>query len=175
MQLPLRNILFYIILTALAAGLSSCRSALIKADFQALARASITLGVNIGPHDNHKLYLEAARWIGTPYRSGGSSTRGTDCTGLTSSIYRKVYNISLPRTTEEQKSMGVRVKKSNLKEGDLVFFSSDRKSRRVGHAGIYLKNHLFIHASSSRGVMISSLEEEYYRRHWMVGKRVLRK
>ena len=171
----LQKIYLYGIFIALTAGLSSCRTAFIAADYHALAKASIKLGMDIGPKDNHKLYLEAARWIGTPYRSGGSSIQGTDCTGLTTGIYKHVYGITLPRTTEEQKNTGVKIGKSKLKEGDLVFFTSNRKRRRVAHAGIYLKDKKFIHASSSKGVIVSSLNEEYYRKHWITGKRVVRK
>ena len=68
-----------LILVGLTAMLSSCRTSAPRLDYQALARASILLGVDINMEDNHKLYLEAANWIGTPYRGGGDSKRGTDC------------------------------------------------------------------------------------------------
>ena len=77
------NFKLIFILTGLIFILSSCRTSAPRLDYQALARASILLGVDINMEDNHKLYLESAEWIGVPYRGGGDSKRGTDCSGLT--------------------------------------------------------------------------------------------
>ena len=164
------NILF--ILMGLAAILSSCRTSAPRLDYQALARASILLGVDINLEDNHKLYLEAADWIGAPYRGGGDSKKGTDCSGLVYQIYKKVYRIQVPRNSEELKDKSYKVAKRNLKEGDLVFFSSSRSRKKVAHVGIYLKNGRFIHSSTSRGVIVSRLGEDYYSRHWISGGRI---
>ena len=152
-------------------GLSSCRTTAPKVDYRALAKASVKLGMDIEFKDNQVLYTEVSGWLGTPYRSGGSSKNGTDCSGLASQIYRKVYHVRLPRTSDAQYGNSNKVSKSNLREGDLVFFSSNRSGKRVAHSGIYLKNGRFIHASTSRGVIISSLSEEYYRKHWISGGR----
>ena len=164
------NILF--ILMGLAAILSSCRTSAPRLDYQALARASILLGVDINLEDNHKLYLEAADWIGAPYRGGGDSKKGTDCSGFVYQIYKKVYRIQVPRNSEELKDKSYKVAKRNLKEGDLVFFSSSRSRKKVAHVGIYLKNGRFIHSSTSRGVIVSRLGEDYYSRHWISGGRI---
>lgn len=155
------------------AGLSSCRSSMPAKDYRALAKAAIRLGVDIGPEDNHKLYLEASRWIGVPYRRGGKSQSGTDCSGLAVNIYSRVYGVSLPRSSTEQIRKGTKVRKSKLKEGDLLFFSSRKSPKRVAHTGIYLKNGKFIHASSSKGVIVSSLNETYYQKHWMSARRIV--
>lgn len=164
------NILF--ILMGLAAILSSCHTSAPRLDYQALARASILLGVDINIEDNHKLYLEAADWIGAPYRGGGDSKKRTDCSGLVYQIYKKVYRIQVPRNSEELKDKSYKVAKRNLKEGDLVFFSSSRSRKKVAHVGIYLKNGRFIHSSTSRGVIVSRLGEDYYSRHWISGGRM---
>ena len=164
------NILF--ILMGLAVVLSSCRTSAPRLDYQALARASILLGVDINLEDNHKLYLEAADWIGAPYRGGGDSKRRTDSSGLVYQIYKKVYRIQVPRNSEELKDKSYKVAKRNLKEGDLVFFSSSRSRKKVAHVGIYLKNGRFIHSSTSRGVIVSRLGEDYYSRHWIIGGRM---
>lgn len=153
-------------------GLSSCRTIAPRADYKALARASVRLGVDVALEDNHKLYIEAAEWIGVPYRPGGDSKRGTDCSGLTGQLYNKVYRTRLPRSTDEQKAKSSKVAKRNLREGDLVFFSSSRSRRKVAHVGIYLKNGKFIHASTSSGVIVSRLDEKYYTQHWISGGRV---
>lgn len=91
------NFKLIFILTGLIFILSSCRTSAPRLDYQALARASILLGVDINMEDNHKLYLESAEWIGVPYRGGGDSKRGTDCSGLTYQIYRKVYRVMSPK------------------------------------------------------------------------------
>ena len=153
-------------------SLSSCRSVAPRLDYKALARASVRLGMDINLEDNHKLYLEAAQWIGTPYRGGGETKRGTDCSGMTCQIYKKVYHIKLQRSTDGQKKESSKVARRNLREGDLVFFSSRKSRRKVAHVGIYLKDGKFVHASTSQGVIVSSLNEPYYRTHWISGGRV---
>lgn len=165
----------FIFLLAAIVGLSSCRTSAPHLDYQALARASILLGMDINMEDNHKLYLEAANWIGTPYRGGGDSKRGTDCSGMVYQIYRKVYRIEVPRNTEALKNRSNKVAKRNLKEGDLVFFTGSRSKKTVGHVGIYLKDGKFIHASTSKGVIVSRLSEDYYNRHWISGGRISRR
>lgn len=167
-----RTLIHLSLLIGLVVSLSSCRSSAPRLDYRALARASVLLGVDIKLEDNHKLYLEAAEWIGVPYRVGGDSKRGTDCSGFTCQLYRKVYRTQVPRNTEDLKKESSKVAKRNLREGDLVFFSSNRSKKKVAHVGIYLKNGRFIHASTSKGVIVSSLNEDYYTRHWMSGGRI---
>ncbi len=121
---------------------------------------------------DHKLYLEAADWIGVPYRGGGDSKRGTDCSGLVYQVYRKVYRTQVPRNTEDLKKESNKVAKRNLREGDLVFFTSSRSKKKVAHVGIYLKNGKFIHSSTSKGVIVSNLNESYYTKHWISGGRI---
>lgn len=151
--------------------LSSCHTSAPRLDYRALARASVQLGMDIGPKDNHRLYLTAAEWIGTPYRSGGHTKRGTDCSGLTGEIYRQVYHVRLPRSTGEQMKACRKVARRQLKEGDLVFFHNGKSRKKVTHVGIYLKDDKFVHASTSRGVIVSSLNEDYWHRCWMRGGR----
>lgn len=154
-------------------GLTSCRSTAPSYDYQKLARASLRLGMDIGLNDNHKLYLEAAEWIGVPYRYGGNNKQGIDCSGLTSQLYKKVYHKKLERSSEEQHDKNCRkIAKSNLKEGDLVFFSAGKTRKKVSHVGIYLKDNKFIHASTQQGVIISNLNEDYYRKYWLSAGRI---
>lgn len=167
-----RPLLHLLALISIVLSLSSCRTAAPRLDYKALARASVLLGVDIDMEDNHKLYIEAAEWIGVPYRGGGETKRGTDCSGLTCHLYKKVYNTRIPRNTEGQRQSSSKVSRHNLREGDLVFFTSRNSKRKVAHAGIYLKNGKFIHASTSRGVIVSRLDEQYYRTHWLSGGRI---
>ena len=166
-----KNFLYVLTILGLVVSLSSCRSAAPRLDYKALARASVRLGVDIRLEDNHKLYIEAAEWMDVPYRTGGESKRGTDCSGLTCQIYKKVYHTKLSRNTEGQKKESSKVAKRNLREGDLVFFTSSRSGRKVAHVGIYLKDGKFIHASTSQGVIVSRLDEPYYTKHWISGGR----
>ena len=153
--------------------LSSCATRAPHYDFRELAKAAVRLDMDINRDDNHMLYVEAANWIGVPYRSGGSSKRGTDCSGFTSSIYKKVYRKKLQRSSEAQRTKNChKVSKRRLEEGDLVFFHNGRKKRTASHVGIYLKDGRFVHASSSRGVTVSDLDDTYYRKRWMQGGRV---
>ena len=158
-------------LLVLVLCLTGCRTATPPLDYRALVRAADRLGVDIGPKDHHALYLEAAEWIGTPYRNGGQSRHGTDCSGFVRQVYKVAYDIDLPRSTDQQLDATRRVRKGKLREGDLVFFHG-RKRRRVSHVGIYLKDGKFVHASTSRGVMVSRLSEDYWDEHWMRGGRV---
>lgn len=159
-------------LAVLLVGLSSCHTSAPRLDYKALAQASVRLEVDIELQDNHKLYLHAAEWIGTPYRAGGDSKRGTDCSGLASQLYRKVYHIRLPRSTDRQLKETKKISRRNLREGDLVFFTSRISRKKVAHVGIYLKDGKFIHASTGKGVIVSHLKEKYYTDYWLCGGRI---
>lgn len=152
---------------SLLIALTSCRSAAPSADYQALARAGIRLGVDIDYDDDRLLYVTAAGWVGVPYRYGGESKRGVDCSGFVRAICRTVYGKEVSRTADEQyKSDCRRVRRSKLRGGDLVFFKNARRSRKASHVGIYLKDNKFIHASNS-GVIVSDLGEPYYDKTWL--------
>ena len=152
--------------------LESCRTITPQVDYQELARASVRLGMDIDMNENHALYVESAQWLGVPYRNGGTTEQGIDCSGLTSAIYKKVYRKSLERNSDDQRKKDCRkVKKSKLREGDLVFFHNGRKKKTATHVGIYLKDRKFIHASSRQGVIISTIDEDYWEKHWLSGGR----
>ena len=164
--------LHWLILCALPFLLGSCRTVAPQYDYQELAKASVRLGIDIEMKDNHALYVESASWLGVPYRGGGTTRRGVDCSGLTSAIYSKVYRKGLERNSDDQRKKDCKkVKKGKLREGDLVFFHNGRKKKKATHVGIYLKDQKFIHASTSRGVIVSTLNEEYWKRHWLSGGR----
>lgn len=119
------------------------------------------------------LLAESSLWLGVPYRYGGDSKRGTDCSGFVGQVFDHVYGKKLERSTDKLADKDVRkVGKGSLKTGDLVFFTTSRKSKKINHVGIFLRNGYFIHASTSRGVIVSNLDEDYYRRTWKKGGRV---
>ena len=113
----------------------------------------------------------ASKWVGTPYRYGSSSRRGTDCSGFVTSIYREVYGIKLSRSSHSMYRDVARVQKDSIRTGDLVFFRRSPKSP-IFHVGIYLKNNKFIHSATNGGVMVSSLSEPYYRNYYYAAGRI---
>ena len=163
---------YIIVLLGLMFCFSSCHTSAPRLDYKALAQASVRLGMDIELTDNHKLYVNAAEWIGTPYRAGGDNRHGTDCSGLVSQLYKKTYRMRLSRSTDGQLKESNKIARRNLREGDLVFFTSRSSRKKVAHVGIYLKDGKFIHASTSQGVIVSSLKEKYYTQHWLCGGRV---
>ncbi len=114
--------------------------------------------------------------VGTPYRYGGSSTKtGFDCSGFVGFVFRKEAGIELPRSTREMINLDApKIKRSELKPGDVVFFNN-RGRGRVSHAGIYIGGDQFIHSSSSRsgGVRVDSLDDSYWGPSFMQAKRML--
>ena len=141
-------------------------------DDESLAKDYLSqiMGVALSATSNMKLFHFVYDWIGTPYRFGGSSKRGIDCSAFTKELYSEVFNLDIKRNSRDIFSMVSPVGKDELKEGDLVFFKIH--SRRISHIGIYLGNNRFAHASS-KGVAISSLDDAYYSRYFYRGGRLL--
>jgi cell wall-associated NlpC family hydrolase len=129
------------------------------------------LGIEITSSDNKKLYDAIEDWYGTPYKYGGCSKQGVDCSCFVGNVFKTVYGVALQRSAHgiyEQNSTAV--SKDKLKEGDFVFFTNNNK--RVSHVGIYLKDGMFAHSSTSRGVMISKLDNSYWKQHFFKGGRL---
>lgn len=131
-----------------------------------------TLGLKLNHTENKELIETVSDWLGTPYRSGASSKKGTDCSGFVTRVYKKVYGIDLSHSSRSMFNQVKRVKKDEVQEGDLVFFRRG-PGQPIYHVGIYLKNNKFVHSASSGGVRISSLNEQYYRRNYYAVGRAL--
>ena len=116
-----------------------------------------------------KLYARLKNWKGVPHRDGGMSKKGVDCSGFTYLTFRELFDVRLPRSTSQLASSGKPVSKMLLQPGDLVFF---RIRMGVRHVGIYVEDQKFIHASKSKGVMISSLDNPYWHKHYWQARRV---
>lgn len=117
-----------------------------------------------------KLQESYNQWKGTPYRIGGMTQSGVDCSAFVLIVMRDQFGVRLPRTTEEQLRFGQRVRMNRMRVGDLVFF---RTSGKTLHVGIMVDNVQFMHASTSQGVMVSSLNEVYWRRRYIRSNRVI--
>ena len=133
-----------------------------------------TLGLNKAGKDNFALYKEAAVWLHVPHIEGGTSQKGIDCSFLAYTIYKTVYYKTLERNSAAiLKKNCKRISRKKLKEGDLVFFNTSGKSKlHVNHVGIYLKDHKFLHASTSKGVIVSDLDDTFYSKAFICGGRV---
>ncbi len=119
----------------------------------------------------------STQFLGTPYRYGGANPKGFDCSGFTKYIY-SYFGYSLPRTSKEQARTYTPINRNNLEKGDLVFFSGRKLNHRVGHVGIVteiLPNHQFnfIHASTSKGVIISKSTNRYFSKRYLKARRIL--
>lgn len=131
---------------------------------------AIRLDVPVEALQNKSLYNLIDEWWGTPYRLGGSTHNGIDCSAFVQTLMFGVFSMQLPRTAREQKQQAEWIPTSDLREGDLVFFNT-RGS--VSHVGVYLHNNKFVHASTSGGVMISDLNETYWSRKFLGAGRVI--
>ncbi|SDT33081.1 NlpC/P60 family protein [Paenibacillaceae bacterium GAS479] len=107
--------------------------------------------------------------IGTPYKYGGTTTAGFDCSGFVRHIFNQ-FDVKLPRTSKTQAKIGTKVDKSDLRPGDLVFFNTSGKG--ISHAGIYVGDGKFAHASS-KGVRYTELSDSYYAKRYVTARRVV--
>jgi lipoprotein Spr len=110
---------------------------------------------------NIRLYDEIDQWWGAPYKFGGTTKKGTDCSNFVRTLYKNVYRKEIPRSSNEQFKKSKPVKRKKLKEGHLVFFDIENKQKPT-HVGIFLKNGKFVHASTSKGIRIDDMDMTYY-------------
>lgn len=144
-----------------------------KADKELTELYSKKLGIPLDGSENEKLISEVSSWIGTPHKMGSCSKSSVDCSCFVKMVYQQVYGVTLERTSEAMlKNNCKSIARSSLREGDLVFFST--KGGKPSHVGIYLKNSYFVHTSTTRGVMISNLNEPYYQKNYLESGRVAR-
>ena len=126
------------------------------------------LGLPENETANFNLLVFTLDWRGTPYCYGGSSKKGTDCSGFTSNVYKEIYKKEIPRVSRDIYANSMPIRKYALYEGDLVFFATSGGTM-ITHVGIYLWDGYFAHASYSKGVMISNLRQGYYHRTFVSG------
>lgn len=113
----------------------------------------------------------AKSFLGTPYRNGGTTRDGMDCSGLVINVYGH-FDVRLPRTSRDQSRAGESVDRSSVEPGDLVFFKTGRQT--VSHVGIYIGSGRFIHASTSaRQVRVDELDDDYFKPRYVTARRVI--
>lgn len=124
-----------------------------------------------GTVSESRLHQIVDSYIGVPYRWGGTTRKGFDCSGFVRAVYRDLTNTTLPRTSHDMSKMGTLISKNQLKAGDLVFFRNGI-SRKINHVGIYVGNGRFAHASSKRGVTYSTLGSSFFSRKYVLARRL---
>lgn len=128
------------------------------------------LGVSKKEISKSKLFLFIDDWYGVPYKYGGCQKTGIDCSCFTNLLCEKVYSVKIARQAGEMYKECTKVPPEEFREGDLVFFKIDGNS--ISHVGVYLKNKMFVHSSTSKGVIINSMDEAYYKKFFHAGGRI---
>lgn len=117
-------------------------------------------------NEDGPLLQEVDEWWGTPYRMGGTTKKGIDCSAFSQTVFQDIYATSIPRTAQQQYDNSTHPSTDEqLQKGDLVFFGTSKHN--VTHVGVYIANNKFAHASSSRGVTISDLNERYWSKRYI--------
>lgn len=172
----LRKETLYLLLALMPLLYTSCKSKKILTDASKShpvasgtlkERYASMLNVKEKDLDNEKLYRFIDNWMGVPHRSGGMDKNGVDCSGFTSILEKEIYSRSVPRTAKSMAEIVKRKYEEDLKEGDLVFF--DFQGQKFSHVGVYLHNNKFVHASTSKGVIISDLKDPWYYKYFSRG------
>lgn len=133
-----------------------------------------TLNITLHSDDNQKLYREIKGWLGVPYRYGGNTKSGVDCSGFVLQVYKTVYNKRVERNSAKIFEKNCRlIDVDELREGDLLFYCTGKKTKGITHVGIYLRDNKFAHASS-KGVKISDITEDYFIDHFYAAGRVVK-
>lgn len=168
-----RRFTLYVIFFAVGLALTGCHSSQ-RATAVAVSHGSghsvpaLTVPSTGGFSSQAKAIVdEASRWLGTPYKYGGNDRNGVDCSGLVLQVYDTALSIKLPRVSREQKEFCSSTSVAALMPGDLLFFATGREKDRVSHVGIFVGDNRMIHASASKGVIVSDFTEDYYRRTFL--------
>ena len=128
------------------------------------------LGVSEKEITNTKLYSFIDSWYGAPYKYGGKTKSGIDCSNFTSALYKEAFDKTIIGTSSSLMEQCIIVSKKDLTEGDLIFFKIE--SNEISHVGVYLQNNKFVHATTKKGVMIDDMNEDYYKKYFYKAGRI---
>lgn len=175
----LHSVLAFLVLMACSVLIPSCRSskkadrAFFDAQIEALGKTRTVFdGVKISK-SRKKIVEEAYAWLGTPYAYGHSEKGiACDCSGMVMCVYETVTGIKLPRNSAKQLDFCSSIKHKDVRVGDLCFFATGRDPDKVSHVGIMIDDRNFIHASSSKGVVVSDITQPYWIKTFMAYGRV---
>lgn len=155
--------LFILYITGCASNLSSTTTPVL------VTRLANNVDLNNSLLVKQQLLRQYSEWQGTEYKIGGLNQQGVDCSGFVYLTFRSKLGLEIPRTTELQLKAGSDIAQTELRSGDLIFFKTGLFTR---HIGIYMENGQFMHASSSRGVMLSSLNNQYWQAKYWLSRRL---
>ncbi|MDE3272546.1 NlpC/P60 family protein [Pseudoalteromonas sp. G4] len=162
MKTPTNTYLLWLcLLSAMLIGCSNPVSQTIKHDTNSTSP--------LKTHAKHQLYQQLTEWQGVPYKLGGTSKKGIDCSAFVQKTFIDRFGFLLPRTTLQQAQFGTAISKDKLQAGDLIFFKTGFRSY---HVGMYIENHQFLHASTSQGVTLSSLKNSYWQKAYWQARRI---
>ncbi|GGN93843.1 C40 family peptidase [Saccharibacillus kuerlensis] len=134
---------------------------ILLSSFSASTTAPVSAGESLSESVNE--------YVGVPYKWGGTTKNGMDCSGFILAVFDH-FNIDLPRVSRDQAKTGTPVARENLRPGDLVFFNTSGKG--ISHVGIYVENNKFAHASSSKGVTLSRMDQGYFATRYVTARRI---
>lgn len=144
-------------------------SVLLLAGCQSQISEPYSSGLSDPAYARSALYEQYREWKGVPYRDGGESRWGVDCSGFVQLTFREQFAMQLPRDTGSQAQLGRSISTRQLRPGDLVFFNIGKRTR---HVGVMVEKNKFLHASTSKGVMISDLNQPYWQRYYWQARRL---
>lgn len=164
----IRKIVLCVMACALLASCSSTR----RGTSQGMHHEH-TLDVGKGTKSQQRIVKEALTWVGTPYKYAGvTKGDGVDCSGMVMCVYETAAGKKLPRNSGKQAEFCDAIEPKNVAMGDLVFFATGKDPNKVSHVGIVVDNTHFVHASASKGVVVSDIQAPYYTRTFLMFGRV---
>jgi cell wall-associated NlpC family hydrolase len=170
-MVKVKYFLLFLLLSTACGSIQRSESKIDSAERKALLdKYSRLVGESISPKEL-PLYRFVDVWWGVPYRYGGTTRVGVDCSAFVQQLYREVYRKEVARSTTELYKQARKIPKRKLKMGDLVFFDLTG-SKKITHVGVYLQNGRFAHASTKKGVRIDYLGDPYYRKQKYIAARL---
>ena len=173
----IKRLKMHLVISIISLGFLQCLQP--RASYVDWRKADRESHLNLQENQNHnypervKIFLDQIKfYLGTPYKYGGTSRQGMDCSGFVSVVFRESFDIELPHNASQIYRKSQKISPRELNLGDLVFFRTSR-ARKINHVGIYLVQNYFVHASVSRGVVVSELTAKYYRSRFAGGGRII--